>query len=251
MQGEFSGKTVFITGAARGLGRAAARMFADKGANLFLVDVLGDLLEETRVELAGKGCDCRALAVNLADRQACFDAVAKAVEAYGRLDVLANVAGIVRFNRVPDVPAEEWALLIAVNLSAPFFLSQAAIPHLLKTHGNIVNVTSQAGAIGCAFIAPYAATKGAMVQLTRSMAMEYMKQPIRINAVAPGTMNTGIGEGVTRMDDIDMELLARYSGLRERSEPEDVAELLVFVASDRARAIHGAILHADGGVTAG
>jgi meso-butanediol dehydrogenase/(S,S)-butanediol dehydrogenase/diacetyl reductase len=251
MTGEFAGKVVFITGGARGLGKAAAVMFAARGASLFLVDMREEALQATRAELAATGCDCRTWVADIGERQACFDAVAGCVEAFGRLDVLCNVAGIVRFNRVPDVPAEEWAKIMAVNLSGPFHLSQAAIPHLLKTGGNIVNVASQSATMGTAYIVAYAASKGGLVQMSRSMAMEYMREPIRINVVAPGAMRTDIGEGVTLPEGMDEELLRRYYGIRPASPPDEVAEMIVFVASDRARSIHGAVLHVDGGVTAG
>lgn len=251
MEAEFAGKAVLVTGAARGLGRAVAQGFAVRGAGLFLVDRLADRLAAAAGQLREAGARVETLAVDLASRDACLAAVDGAVAAFGRLDVLCNVAAIVRFNHVPDVSQQEWEQVLAINLSAPFYLSQRAIPHLLATHGSIVNVASQAAQMGTAYIVPYSASKAALVHMTRSMAMEYMRQPIRINAVAPGTMRTEIGEGVTRPADLDLELMQRYSGLRPPSEPEDVAELVVFAASDRARAIHGACLTADNGVTAG
>ena len=251
MDGEFAGRVVFITGAARGLGQAAARIFASRGARLFLVDIRHDLLEATRAELAAAGADCRVLATDIGHRANCFQAIEAAMAAFGRLDVLCNVAAIVRFHHTTEAPAADWERILAVNLSAPFFLSQAAIPHLLQTSGNIVNVTSQAGTIGAAYLAAYAASKGGLVQMTKAMAMEYLREPIRINAVSPGTMRTGIGEGVERPDTLDADLMRRYGGIRPRSEPEDVAEMIAFVASDRARGVHGAVLHADSGVTTG
>src|SRR5690606_32879913 len=110
---------------------------------------------------------------------------------------------------------------------APFFLSQAAIPHLIKSRGNIVNVTSQAASLGTAYIVPYAVSKAALAHMTKAMAMEFINEPIRINAVAPGTMRTEIGEGVARPDDLDMSLVQRYSGVRPPSNPEDVADVVV------------------------
>jgi NAD(P)-dependent dehydrogenase (short-subunit alcohol dehydrogenase family) len=243
LEREFEGKVVLVTGGARGLGRATARIFAERGASLFLVDVLAETLEDTRGEIEALGAPCRAHVADISRREACHGA--------GGLDVLCNVAATLRFHHVTDVTQEDWERVMAVNLSAPFYFSQAAIPHLLARKGNIVNVASQAASIGCAYIVPYSASKGALVQMTRSMAMEFMNQPIRINAVAPGTMRTDIGQGVTRPDDVDLSLMARYSGVRPPSEAEDVAELIVFAASERARAIHGALLTADGGVTAG
>jgi NAD(P)-dependent dehydrogenase (short-subunit alcohol dehydrogenase family) len=142
MERDFEGRVVLVTGAARGLGRSAARIFAARGASLFLVDILPERLELVRAELAEAGAPVRVFATDISKRENCFSAVAGAVEAFGKLDVLCNIAGIVRFNRVPDTPPEEWDRIMAVNLAAPFHLSQAAIPHLLKSHGNIVNTGS-------------------------------------------------------------------------------------------------------------
>jgi NAD(P)-dependent dehydrogenase (short-subunit alcohol dehydrogenase family) len=251
MERDFEGKVALVTGAARGLGYSTAKILATRGASLMLVDLLADRLEATRAELEGSGAQVSTYAADIAEREACFGAVAASIKVFGRLDVLCNVAGIVRFNRVPDTPAEEWDKVMAINLRAPFFLSQAAIPHLLETKGNIVNVASQSGTMGTAYIVAYSASKGGLVQMTRSMAMEYMKSPIRINAVCPGAMSTEIGQGVTRPEALDMELIGRYSGIRPPTPPEEVAELIAFVASDKAAAIHGACLAADGGVSTG
>lgn len=251
MDQEFEGKVVLVTGAARGLGRAVAEGFARRGASLFLVDVLADRLETTRAELADGGATVRTMATDIASRDACFRAVAAAVDAFGKLDVLCNVAAVLRFNHVTAIEEAEWRKVLDVNLSAPFFLAQAAIPHLIESRGNIVNVTSQAATLGTAYIVPYAVSKAALAHMTKAMAMEFINEPIRINAVAPGTMRTEIGAGVSRPDDLDMSLVQRYSGVRPPSEPEDVADVVVFAASHRARGVHGAMLIADNGVTAG
>ena len=251
MERDFEGKVVLITGAARGLGRAVARRLAARGATLYLVDILADKLEETRSELAEKGTRLKAVVCDIAKRQNCFELVEKAVETFGRLDVLCNIAGIVRFAHVPEMTQEEWELVMAINFHAPFYLSQAAIPHLLKTNGNIVISASQTASVGSAYLVAYSASKAAVVQMTRSMAMEYIHQQIRINVVAPGSMRTPIGKGVSLPADADQGLLTRYAGLREASDPDDVASLIAFVASDQGRAIHGACLAADGGASAG
>jgi NAD(P)-dependent dehydrogenase (short-subunit alcohol dehydrogenase family) len=244
-------KVALITGAGRGLGRATAEALAADGMALFLVDVRADLLAESAAVLTAKGARVETHVADIAERSRCFAAVDAAIGAYGRLDVLCNVAGIVRFNHATEVPEAEWNLIFAINASAPFWFCQAAIPHLLKTGGNIVNVASQAAKLGTAYIVPYSASKGALMQMTKSLAMEYVDSPIRINAVAPGTMVTGIGEGVVRPEGIDDTLMARYSGRRPPNDPAEVAALIAFVASDRASAIHGAVLHADGGATTG
>jgi NAD(P)-dependent dehydrogenase (short-subunit alcohol dehydrogenase family) len=244
-------RVAFVTGAARGLGRATAEALAADGLALFLVDVLAGPLEETRAELSARGVACEAKVVDVSDRTQCVGAIEAAVAAYGRLDVLCNVAGIVRFNHATDVPEDEWNRILAVNLSGPFFLCQAAIPHLLKTHGNIVNVCSQSALMGTPYIVPYSASKAALVQLTKSLAMEYMDTPIRINAVAPGTMATTIGEGLSMPQDLDWAKIMRFQGARPAAPPEDVAAMIAFVASPKAASVHGAVMSVDGGVTAG
>jgi meso-butanediol dehydrogenase / (S,S)-butanediol dehydrogenase / diacetyl reductase len=248
---DFSEKTVLVTGAARGLGRATAIEFARRGASLALVDILEDRLSETTREIEGLGAKCAAFEADVSNREKCRAAVSGAVEAFGRLDVLCNVAGMVRFHHVTDVTQDEWDRLIGVNLSGSFWMSQAAIPHLLETKGNIVNVASQSALMGAAYIVPYSITKGGVLQLTRSMAQEYVHQGIRINAVSPGTMNTEIGTGLTQPEGLNQDLMERYFGMRPPSEPEEVAAVIAFVASDAASAMHGAIVTADGGVTAG
>ena len=244
-------RVALVTGAARGLGRATAEALAADGLSLFLVDVLAGPLEETRAELAARGVRCVAKVVDVSDRAQCIGAVEAALAAYGRLDVLCNVAGIVRFNHATDVPEAEWSRILAVNLSGPFWLCQAAIPHLIETKGNIVNVGSQSAVMGTPYIAPYSASKAGLVQLTKSLAMEYMDAPIRINAVLPGTMATPIGEGLAMPQDLDWAKIMRFQGQRPASPPEEVAALIAFVASPKAASIHGAALSADGGVSAG
>lgn len=244
-------KVALVTGSARGLGRAVAEGLAADGVALFLVDVLADRLEETRAALAAAGATVQVHVADISDRATCFAAVAAAVAHYGRLDILINAAGIVRFNHAVDVPEEEYRRIMAVNLDGAFFLSQAALPHIISAHGNIVNVASQSAKIGTPYIVPYSMSKAALVQMTMSMAMEYMEAPIRINAVCPGTMATEIGQNIPMPEGMDFAKIQRYGGQRPANEAAEVAAVIVFVASDRASSIHGAVLTADGGATAG
>lgn len=244
-------QVALITGGARGLGRAVAEELAEKNYIPFLVDILEDRLAATRSELADAGIECGTFAADIAQRTQCIAAVDAVIAAYGRIDILVNAAAIVRFNRATDVPEEEFARVMAVNAAAPFWFCQAAIPHMIETGGSIVNIASQAATMGCAYIAPYAASKGAVVQMTKSLAMEYMDAPIRINAVAPGTMATEIGEGVPMPEGLDGDKIQRYTGRRPPASAREVAALVAFVASSAGSAIHGAVLCADNGVTAG
>ena len=139
---------------------------------------------------------------------------------------------------------------MGVNLDGCFFLAEAAIPHLLEQSGNIVNIASNAGLQGIAYSTAYAMSKGGVVQLTRALAVEFLKRPLRVNAIAPAGTNTNIGTTTQFPPDVDIDLLTRMGGMRGMAEPEDVAGLFAFLASDEARAITGAIYTLDNGLTA-
>ena len=250
-KGEFSGKVVLVTGAASGLGRAASLRFAAEGARLCLVDLNAEGLTETARRIGEAGGKSVTYAGDLGDAANCAKAVATAIEAFGQLDVLCNVAGILKFHALAEVTPDIWNRLFSANVTAPFFMIQAAMPHLVATRGNVVNVVSTAAFLGQAYTAPYAATKAALLSLTRSLAMEFMHAPVRINALAPGGMLTEMVQGLEFPENADQSLIARYIGIRPPSQPDDIVEPLMFLASDRARSVHGACYTADCGITAG
>ncbi len=249
--GRFDGRVALITGAASGMGRATCIRLASEGAQIFGSDINSSGLAETEAALKDAGYAVETGVFNVAERSSCFDCVEAAVEAFGRLDVLANVAGIVRFAHAHEMPEEEWRLIMSINLDGPFFMSQAAIPHLLETGGNIVNVASNAGIMGQAYTAAYCVSKGGLIQLTRSLAMEYMKRGIRVNAVAPGGTKTPLAAGIQMPAELDLELMKRYMGMRGLGEADDVVGLIAYLASDDARSVHGACFSIDNGITAG
>jgi meso-butanediol dehydrogenase / (S,S)-butanediol dehydrogenase / diacetyl reductase len=248
--GRFDGKVALVTGAASGIGRAVTLRLAEEGANVFAVDVNGDGLAETS-QRASDGAGITTHVADVSSRASCQTIVAECVGALGGLDVLGNVAGIARAHHVPDVTEDDWNLLIAVNVSGPFWLAQAAIPHLLERAGNIVNIASNAGLMGQAYTVPYCVTKGAIVQMTRALAMEFVKRPLRVNAIAPGGVDTALAQNFVIPPEVDVDLMMRYTGFRPMAQPEDIAAMFAFVASDEARNVHGAILSNDAGITAG
>tara|TARA_R110000824_G_scaffold13280_5_gene57883 strand:- start:21606 stop:22364 length:759 start_codon:yes stop_codon:yes gene_type:complete len=250
-KGEFADKTVLVTGAASGLGRAASLRFAAEGAKLCLVDLNGDGLAETAASITEAGGEAVTYSGDLGDPVNCAKAVHSAVDAFGSLDVLCNVAGILRFHALADVTPDDWNRLFSANVNAAFFMIQAAMPHLIKAEGNVVNIVSTAAFVGQAYTAPYAATKAALLSLTKSLAMEFMHAPVRINALAPGGMMTEMVQNLEFPEDADQSLIARYIGIRPPSQPEDIVEPLIFLASDRARSVHGACYTADNGITSG
>jgi NAD(P)-dependent dehydrogenase (short-subunit alcohol dehydrogenase family) len=173
------------------------------------------------------------------------------VSAFGRLDALCNVAGVLRLANTHEMALDEWNFVMAVNLTAPFLLSKAAIPHLLESKGTIVNVTSLAAHIGEAYAAAYCASKAGLMQLTKAMAMEYMKTPVRINAISPGGMATPIGASFIPPAGADPELLGRFRPMRGLVEVADMADMIAYLASDASVGFHGAIINMDKGITAG
>ena len=245
------GKAALVTGAASGLGRATALALARAGSDLCIVDVNPTGLEEAAGQLRGLGVRVLVHATDLSVRDNCPAAVAAAVKEFGRLDALCNVAGIIVMCNAHEMRAVDYEKTIAVNLNAPFYLIQAAIPHLLQTQGSVVNVTSSAAFVGEAYAVAYCATKAGLTHMTKALAMEYVHKPIRFNAVAPGGMATNIGNTIKMPEGVDYALVKRYTGLRGLVEVDDVAEMIAYLASDAGRGYHGACISIDRGVTAG
>lgn len=150
-----------------------------------------------------------------------------------------------------EVSEEAWERTLAVNLSGPFHLIQAGLPHIIAAHGNIVNVASSNGLMGTPYTGPYSATKAALISLTKTLAMEFVEEPIRVNAVCPGPMATEIGNDFAPPPTLKREKIGRYSGQRGLADAADVAKVVAFLASDEARSIHGAIWTADQGTSTG
>jgi NAD(P)-dependent dehydrogenase (short-subunit alcohol dehydrogenase family) len=248
---DMTGKAALVTGAAAGLGRATALRLARAGADVCLVDVNAEGLESAAQEIRALGVKALPFATDLGVATNCRSAVDAALQAFSRLDALCNVAAVFIPCHADQMNINDWDKTLAVNLSAPFHLIQAAIPHLLQSHGAVVNVTSCAAFAGQAYTAAYCATKAGLTHLTKALAMEYMHQPIRFNAVAPGGMMTALAAGFRNLQDADAALVKRYSPLRGLVEIDDVAEMVAFLASDAARGYHGASISIDNGITAG
>lgn len=251
MASDMKGKAALVTGAASGLGRATALKLAEAGANICIVDVNATGLEETAVLAKAAGVEVLVHATNLVERENCFNAVAATVKQFGRLDALCNVAGILILSNAHEMSAADFEKTMAVNFNAPFFLIQAAIPHLLEANGAVVNVSSSGALIGEAYCGVYTAAKAGLNHLTKSLAMEYMHKPIRFNAVAPGGMATNIFNDAKMPEGFDPALFKRFTPLRGVVEVDDVADLVAFLASDAARGYHGTCISLDKGITAG
>ncbi|WP_099039390.1 SDR family NAD(P)-dependent oxidoreductase [Mycobacterium neglectum] len=244
---QLSGKVALITGASSGLGAHVAQVFADRGAKVFGIARRADELAAVFETVP----DGKYASVDISTSEACRDAVAHTVEAFGRLDVLVNVAGFHQMRHTTSMTDEEWDRDLAVNLNGPFYLCRAALPHLLESSGNIVNVTSIAGVEGEVYSAGYCAAKHGLVGLTRALAVEYTKEKIRVNAICPGGMPTPQATEFTAPENADWDLIMRIASPRGFMEPDDVAKAIAFLASDDAAAIHGAVYRVDNGKGAG
>jgi meso-butanediol dehydrogenase / (S,S)-butanediol dehydrogenase / diacetyl reductase len=242
-----TGKVALITGASAGLGAATVKVFAERGASVFGIARDAEKMAEVFADLPGG----RFSSVDIATSQACRQAVADCIEEFGRLDVLVNVAGFHQMRHTPTMTDEEWERDLAVNLHAPFFLCRAALPHLLATGGNIVNVSSIAGVEGEVYSAGYCAAKHGLIGLTRALAVEFTKEKLRVNAVCPGGMPTAQSTEFQAPEGADWDLIMRIASPRGFMETSDVAKTIAFLASDDAAAIHGAVYRVDNGKGAG
>lgn len=246
-----SNRVVIITGAASGIGRATALRFAGQGSVLALADVNAAGLEETRALLA-ENTVCSLHTVDISEPENCEALVSSVVEQHGRLDVLANVAGVLDWSPLGDFTKERWQRLISVNLTSVFFLSQAAVPHLKATQGNIVNVASAAAIVGIAYNSAYCASKAGVVGLTKAMSIELAADQVRINAVCPSGVATPMIMGAGLPEGADMALIGRSAPKLGRFiEADEVAATIAFLASHDARSISGAIMTVDSAQTAG
>jgi meso-butanediol dehydrogenase/(S,S)-butanediol dehydrogenase/diacetyl reductase len=247
----FEGRAALVTGAGSGIGRATALKLAREGAHVFACDINPGGLAECQSEAKADDGRLDIHVLDVSDPEACRAAVAAAVETCGRLDVLCNIAGISMLDHLTNFTDQQWDKMVGVNLSSVFYLSRAAIPHLLETKGNIVNMASTAGLGGQAYNSMYCATKAAVVMLTKSMALEYGKAGVRSNAVCPGGVKTALTAAFKVPDNADHDLLRKLMPLVALADASEIASAVAYLASDEARFVNGAALAIDGGQTAG
>ena len=245
----FTGKVAIITGAGSGIGQATARRLGTEEATVACVDIDEASAQKTAAAIVEAGGSASAFHCNVADPASVNAAVAAVASDLGAPNVLCNIAGIGNFAITTELPFDDWQRVIAVNLTGTFLMCQAVLPHILENGGNIVNTASNAGLQGLAYSAAYCASKGGVVQLTRALAIEYWKSDIRVNAVAPGGVDTPLSRAFTMPEGADMSFMDKMMTPRGMAEPEDLASLFAYIASDEARYMTGSIVSIDGGLT--
>lgn len=243
---EFSGKTALVTGAARGIGQAIALKLAEEGADLALADVQTDWLSETaaKAEALGRKVTCHAMDVSKSEQvQAAVD---QAVAAHGHIDVLVNNAGITKDTLLVRMSDDDWDVVLDINLKGTFLTTRAVSKYMMKQRsGSIVNVASIIGLIGNAGQCNYSASKAGVIALTKSTAKELAARNIRVNAVAPGFIRTKMTEKLS--EDVQKKMLSAIP-LGRFGEPEDVANLVSFLAGSRSAYVNGQVVTVCGGM---
>jgi len=242
----FSGRTALVTGGASGIGRCTALRLAEEGAAVVAVDVNAEALAAVAAEADGLPGSVTAATGDVSSEDGVRQIVTGALESLGSLDVLVNVAGVLSFSHAHEVTLAEWNRLVAVNLTGTFLMCRDAIPHLLATKGNIVNLASTASHAGQPWAVAYSATKGGVLAMTREIAVEYAEQGLRCNSVSPGAIDTPITLSFSLPEGANPKLLRRVTPLGAFGTPEGIAAAIAFIASDEASHMNGADLRMDG-----
>jgi NAD(P)-dependent dehydrogenase (short-subunit alcohol dehydrogenase family) len=252
----FTDRVVIVTGAASGIGRATAARLAAEGARVLASDVVADALAESVRDAnagAAPGGEVVAHVADISDEAQAAGTVTAAVERWGRLDALCNIAGMLRTVRTHECDLDTWNRVIGVNLTGTFLMCRAALPHLLASRGAIVNAASTSSFFGHPWMAAYASSKGAIAALTQTLAVEYAPAGVRVNAIAPGSVTSGITSNVEFPDDLTKEesrLVRRIMSPTGFGEPADVAAVVALLASDDGRHMTGEVVRIDGGTHA-
>ncbi|MGH7259153.1 MAG: SDR family NAD(P)-dependent oxidoreductase [Nitrospiraceae bacterium] len=245
------GKVALITGGGTGIGAACATVFAQEGAAVVVTGRRKDVLETVVKEIEQKKGRALAVAGSVTDEAHARSAVAQAVLTFGKLDILINNAGAGAFGKVlHETDEATWNEMLAINLTGTYRMIKAAVPEMIKADGgSIVNVSSVASLIGIPMIAAYSASKGGMDALTRCVAMDYAQQKIRCNSVCPGLVDTPMAAGLINNPEALAQVMTAYP-LGRPGTSEEVAKLILYLASDESAWVTGSVFPIDGGMTA-
>jgi meso-butanediol dehydrogenase/(S,S)-butanediol dehydrogenase/diacetyl reductase len=245
----FTGRVALITGGASGRGRDTAVSFAREGAAVALLDVRPERTQQTADIINGEGGQARAVIADVRDSAQVNQAVAEALAHFGRIDFLLNNAGTTRPGSVVDATEEDWDFIVDVNLKGTYLVSKAVLPNMVERgSGAVINIASVSGMGGDRNAAAYNAAKGGVINLTRSMAVDFGSKGIRANCICPGAIGTPVI--MRRMTEQGQAAISRNTPLGRIGKGQEVANLTLFLASDEASYINGAIIPADGGLMA-
>jgi meso-butanediol dehydrogenase/(S,S)-butanediol dehydrogenase/diacetyl reductase len=247
----FQNKVVMITGASSGIGRACALRMASEGGTVMCLDVAEAAVKETVTLIEQQQGKADSQICDVSNSNAVKQAIAKCVSQFGKLDVVINVAGVIRLNHATQIDDETWQKIINVNLSGTFYMCREALPHLINSKGNIVNISSTSAIRGLPYGIAYGASKGGVSALTKSIAVEYAKQGVRANTVCPGSILTDMQKNSGLPEDIDWKLLPRIASINGQfGTPDHIAGVVALIASQQDGAhINGAEFVVDGGTT--
>lgn len=248
-QRRFDDKVAVVTGAGSGIGRATALRLGQEGASVIAADI-SDAVTDVAAEIEAGGGTAVAVTADVSRRDGAEQPIDLALERFGRLDVLCNIAGVLAASHSDQTTDEEWERVIAVNLTGVFYTTRRALPALVETKGAVVMASSTSALSGHPWMTAYSASKGGVLAMTRTLAMEYARRGVRVNAVAPGGITTPMVGGLELPDDVDFSLFDRISPLDEFRGPETVAAAILFLAAPEAAHINGEVLRVDGGTLA-
>jgi meso-butanediol dehydrogenase / (S,S)-butanediol dehydrogenase / diacetyl reductase len=245
----FTEDVAVVTGAGSGIGRAVALRLAREGAQVAALDVAADNVAETVDSIAAKGGTAIGYTCDVSSEASVNETVASLVDGLGPPTVVCNVAGIGGFYETAEMPLERWEKILAVNLTGPFLVCRAALPHLAEHGGAIVNVASNTALMGQTYSAAYCASKAGLLMFSKALAAEYLSRGVRVNVVAPGGTDTPLLGAFELPEGADMGELSKIMSPMGFSTPAEIAASIAFLASAESSYTTGAVLSVDGGLT--